>query len=175
MKRIPYTTPADEFLFASIGRLTIAWAFIEIALDHMVFIIHHHIGGKDIEREMPWSLSRKVRYLRKCFNKLAPLAPYRDGAIALLGEVTQLSVMRQDIIHGVTTDHPEGATQIKMLRLIRGGDTYEHREISVSSLEILESAADANNLGNRLLKFALPLAKQFVPDKSNDPNSKLPR
>ncbi len=73
-----YTTPVeDEFLFSSIGRLKmhlLGWCH-EFALDAIILIIHHRVGGKSIEQEMPWSLSRKVKYIRKCFSKLDPLKP----------------------------------------------------------------------------------------------------
>lgn len=167
MDHIPYTTPADERMFSSIGRLVVAWSGAETAIDFLVLFLHHNVGGRTIEREMPWALSRKVRYLRKCFNKLTPLAPHRDHALPLLDEVTALSEMRQDIIHGYVADHAEGSDQIKIVRILRGGEFYGYRPISVTAVTIMESAADAMDLGTRLLRFATTIGEKFPFDQTD--------
>lgn len=144
-----YQTPEDEFLFASIGRLTISWAVLELGIDVLIIAIHGQLGGTEIEAERPWALKRKLKYLRKCFSKLAVLSPYTKEALTLFDEIATASYMRHDIVHGVATHHPEGATELPMMRLIRGSHLKAAKFYKIETIEILRAAVEANNLGGR--------------------------
>jgi hypothetical protein len=170
-----YTTPEDELLFSSIGRLTISWARLEVALDALITIIHHRVGGKSIETEMPWMLARKLKYIRKCFAKLGPLKLYAQGVSELMEEIRLASEMRQNIIHGISLHHPEGATVLKMARLVRGGEHYTAHVFEVSSMEIIESAVAVIRLSNRVTALCKSLIAIFGIDKFKQADSKLPR
>ena len=50
-----YTSPADEMYFASIGRLTISWAMLEMALDCGIILLHDYLGGKTLNPVRPWA------------------------------------------------------------------------------------------------------------------------
>ena len=165
MPKPTYTSPEDEFLFSSIGRLTISWAILESTLDGLITIIHHRVGGKTIEPDMPWALKRKLKYIRKCFSRLKPLEPFAAPIPALVDEILTASEMRQNIIHGVATDHPEGATTLKMTRLVRGGEFYEQHRFEVSAVEILLAAVEANKLCGRAFSVAKGLIAAFGIDK----------
>jgi hypothetical protein len=115
--RVPtYTGPADEAFFSALGRLTISWAQIELGIDLTVTILHYSLNGQELEREMPWSLKRKLKYMRRCFNGLRIhgkafelLAPTIE---ALAGEIDAASEFRHDLLHGFALSHPEGASEI---------------------------------------------------------------
>jgi hypothetical protein len=160
-----YMSPADEMLFASIGRLTISWAIIEGSLDVIVSIIHHRIGGKAIEPEMPWALKRKLKYIRRCFSKIEALKSFADPVPNLMTDILSASEMRQNIIHGVATHHPQGASTIKMTRLIRGGEFYFRKNFQVTTIEILQAAVAANKLSARILAVYNVLLAKFPPEK----------
>ena len=70
MSEPTYTTPEDELLFSSIGRLTISWARLKVGLDALITIIHHRVGGKSVETEMPWMLKRKLKYIKSASRHL---------------------------------------------------------------------------------------------------------
>jgi len=175
MDKPTYTTPADELLFASIGRLTISWALIESTLDGIITIIHHRGGGKTIEAEMPWMLKRKVKYIRKCFLRLDALKPFSEHVPQLMTDIVAASEMRQNIIHGVATEMPEGTAQLKMARLVRGGEFYEQKHFEVTATEILTSAVEANRLAARCLNLGISLIVPFGIDKFKQPSGKLTR
>jgi hypothetical protein len=175
MSEPTYQTPEDEFLFGSIGRLTISWALLEAGLDGIITIIHHRVGGKTIEADMPWMLKRKIKYIRKCFSRLDPLKPYSTDVPSLLDEILNASEMRQNIIHGVAMDHPEGATTLKMAKLIRGGEFYEAHHFEVSSTEILASAVAALRLSTRVGALAKVMIAAFGVDKFQQTTGKFTR
>ncbi len=159
-----YTTPADEEFFAAIGRLTISWAQLESGIDLTVLMLHHNLNGRQFQREIPWTLSRKLRYIRKCFNGLKAthgkafelLAPAIEK---LTAEIEAASEFRHDLLHGFALDHTEGASEVEMYRLLRGDVPYARKKFTVSTAQILEQAGLAVKLGGRAIKLALGLQK----------------
>jgi hypothetical protein len=175
MEKPTYTTPADELLFASIGRLTISWALLESCLDGIITIIHHRVGGKTVESDMPWMLKRKVKYIRKCFSRLDALKPYLEPVPQLMTDIIAASEMRQNIIHGVAIEMPEGTAQLKIARLIRGGEFYEQKHFEIPAKDILESAVEASRLGARSITLARALIAAFGIDKFEQSFGEFPR
>jgi hypothetical protein len=83
-----FTAPEDEAFFAAIGRLTIAWAHLELGLDWLVRIIHHNLGGRErIAAIEPISLKRKLDYLRTAFRSLPDLASFKDRFPRIADEI----------------------------------------------------------------------------------------
>jgi hypothetical protein len=160
-----YTTPADEALFAAIGRLTISWALLEAGLDYSIIMLHKELGGDKIEPEMPWALKRKLKYIRKCFNRIDGLTQDRETVAKLLDNIDTASEARHDIIHGVATSHPEGATQVGMVRLLRGAETITAKHYTFTTKEILRRAADANKLAGLTLALAQWLKALIWPEE----------
>lgn len=124
-------------------------------------MLHHNLNGRQFEREIPWSLSRKLQYVRKCFNGLKQhgkafqeLAPIIER---LTAEIEAASEFRHDLVHGFSLDHEEGASKVEMYRLLRGEIPYARKKFTVTTLQILEQAALASKLGGRALKLALGL------------------
>jgi hypothetical protein len=149
-----YTKPNDERFFAAVGRYTISWAFLETAIDHMVFASHTWAGGNEIEPEMPWAIDRKIKFLRKSFKRLPGFQPFAVEGEMILNDAKKASDNRHDIIHGVITDHPEDATIVKMVRLMREKSGRSFKEYHVSTGGIEREAVDTNLLGNHALKLA---------------------
>ena len=71
---------------ASVGRLTISWATLELTLDLTAYILFHSYNGSSLEWALPRSLERKIRFLKGGFRKLTPLPAHRDGAIRAMAE-----------------------------------------------------------------------------------------
>ncbi|MGH7785015.1 MAG: hypothetical protein ACREO5_14385 [Candidatus Binatia bacterium] len=159
-----FITAAPESLFGAIGRHTISWAFVESAIEYMVVASHSWAGGDEIEPEMPWSLDRKLRFLRKSFDRLPKFKPYATDGLPLLDDIKIASDIRHDIIHGVVTNNPDLALEVKMVRILRSKTERTIKEYRFSTIEILEAAVAANELGRR----ALPLAMRIVGDLSPD-------
>jgi hypothetical protein len=157
-----YTTPADEALFAAIGRLTISWAHLEAGLDYSIILLHKELGGDKIEPEMPWALKRKLKYIRKCFTKIDQFKQDRETVCGLISDIDAASELRHDIIHGVATSHPEGATSVGMVRLLRGADVITAKHYTFTTKDILETAVRANKLAGLTLALATWLKNLVV-------------
>jgi hypothetical protein len=159
-----YTTPADEDFFASIGRLTLSWSQIECGLDVTILLLHHTLGGRLMEREIPWSLKRKLNYIRKWFKKqrlgkaFEILEPSVD---TLLTEIERAAEFRHDLIHGFALEHLEGSGEAQMTRLLRGEKPGAPKKFTVTTIQILGEAVTAGKLGGKALKLATSL-QQFI-------------
>jgi hypothetical protein len=158
-----YTTPEDEALFSALGRHTLSWSFIEAATEYMVFAIHTWGSGHTIEKEMPWSLERKLTYLRKAFRRLPRLISFSEAAFPILNDIKSASDIRHDLIHGIATEHIEGANEIRMTRILRGKTTRTLKEFSVSTTEILQAAVEAQKIGSKSLYLATRVIAALAP------------
>lgn len=93
----------DEYseLLLSIGFTEVKWAQIELTLDAWIMTIYHRVGGRGHTKEIPISLSNKLKFLRRSFNQAVALASFRERALAVLGSVKELSTTRHDLTHGI--------------------------------------------------------------------------
>lgn len=145
------TSLADEQFYGAIGRLTISWAHTEFGLDCMAEIIHHGFGGKDIEPEIPRSLSRKLTYLRKAFRRLPIPEEALNGHISLFDAISAESGMCHDIIHGFLLSHEKDVGRAILMRATRDRDgKVTKRQVPVRTGDILTAANRAYDLGNKV-------------------------
>lgn len=154
-------------VYSAIGRMAISWAIIELSLDCLISMIHHNIGGKDVEPDLPWALQRKLKYIRKCFKKLDRLAPFKDDIDNLMADIAIASEDRHNIIHGVATKSPEGQTELQMIRLLRGGTHYVEHRFNVTLLGIMKNANKANALAGRVLLIGKTLEESLSDKEEN--------
>lgn len=165
-----YTSPADEAFFAAIGRLTLSWGHIEFGVDAIVAILHWNLGGAKTERVMPWALKRKIRYIKAYFRRQMPDSEITTRMCELLDEVGRASEDRHDLVHGFTVEHPEGAGEAKLVRLLRSETgKFTQKHVHVTTAMVLQHAVAANKLGTRVLEVTLALA-QGITQEANQPN-----
>ena len=137
----------DDGFAAAIGRLTLTWASLELALDIWAHEIFHRFGGSGLEDALPRPLDRKIRFLKDAFRKLAPLAPERDRAIRLLDRVGGAADFRHDMIHGVAVGQIEGdPSMVPMLRLLREKTSLHAKRFAVSSEMVDQEAVKVARL-----------------------------
>lgn len=145
-----FTSPKDELFFAAVGRLTLCWAHLEFFLDCMVAATHAHMGGKEIEKQIPRALQRKLTYLRAIIKRL-PLPPDAvQGYLDLFDGIETAAETRHDIIHGAVIDQVEGSGEAKMVRLLRGESGNIPKHFTVTTAGILEATRNIQRLTNKL-------------------------
>jgi hypothetical protein len=159
-----YTSQADEHFFGAIGRLTIAWGYLELGLDCVIFEIHRAFRGNEIAPELPRSLSRKLAYLRKWAKKMVADDEAVAGYHSLLESIERSARTRHDLIHGVVTEMAEGSGEAEYARLMRNPDGYEIREIAFTTTDILQAATEAQRLSGKTLLWATEIQK-FVSEQ----------
>lgn len=168
-----YTSQADEALFAAFGRATISWGHIEYALDVFVMILHWRLGGQQtVERIIPWSLSRKLDYIKRYFRKHYPSYPATKQICDLMDQISSASESRHDLLHGFVIEHAEGASEAKLVRLLRdsGGGLPRERHITVTTTTVLQNAIDPAKLGAKLIHMVNSLVEAFPRNEANKPS-----
>lgn len=91
----------SDRLAKEVGRLVIAYAFLEHWLDGMVKIAFDHVeGGKALAKKHPVQARNEADFLRKCLTDLALLEAFRDEGISILDRAKDLAEFRADIVHG---------------------------------------------------------------------------
>lgn len=147
-----FTSPEDERFFGAIGRLTISWGHVDVALDVLVYEAHtYHGGDKLIEREAPISFQRKIRYLRKAFRKIPTFQPYNERFEAIANALVKESKTRHDIIHGFVVHHLPKTSEAVMFRWPPG--EYRGKPFNITTAKILEAAVRVQKLNVLALAF----------------------
>jgi len=147
---------ADDF-YASIGKFAISWAYVEFGLDWMLVHIHHQLEGKEqVEPEIPISLQRKLKYLRKAFRTLPRLASFKDRFEKIADRIRDASDERHDLIHGFIVSQ-EGEKAV-MARLVPG--TKMPKIFPVTSVSFLRAAVQADEI--QAMMFAAEVSEVFL-------------
>jgi hypothetical protein len=165
----PPPIPADVLMavYAAVGELVIGWALAEQMLDHMVTLCFHGAGAKT-ERELPVALTRKLRYLRKCFARVPSLPPFRERASNLLDETEKLSDIRHTVIHGAISDYDTTTETIIFVKLKAVKDRHWVDPRRVKGTALLAAGGEAADLGSRLGDLARGLFDTLVPENVRD-------
>ncbi|HEY8595999.1 MAG TPA: hypothetical protein VIL84_12220 [Devosiaceae bacterium] len=113
-------------IITSVGMLVLNWSFVENTLDMWTAIAYRDVGGDEIEKEIPKMFSRKVKYLRKCFRRLAPLAPHRKACLHFVERAKAISDIRHNIVHGTLSDYDPETEMITFSILELNPDKTQH-------------------------------------------------
>jgi hypothetical protein len=133
---------SNEPFFAAVGRFTLTWAHLEFALDAAISIIHQRLGGRAVERDAPMHAGRKVKYLKRCLTRLTPLSRFRDETLPVLQAITAAVEFRNNIVHGAITEHPLGANEVTLVRLLHSSDGQHTPQPLKVSIALLDEATN---------------------------------
>lgn len=155
--------PDERDFFAAVGLYTILWAQLEAGLDFIATIVHQPLGGDQIEPELPRALQRKLDYLRKAFQRLAPLAPYQQRAVDLVANIIAASETRHDLIHGCLVSRPVGQTvEAEMFRLLWEKTHYREKTLTIGTGDIIAASNRVRDLAYQALILADAMVKAFL-------------
>ena len=146
---------SDEF-YLEVGKLTVAWAQVEIPLDFITGIFFMFAGGtKRLARRLRRPLDQKLTFCRRCLGEVPQLGPFREGLVVTLDRVEQLSDHRHRIIHGLVDTFTPVPPGVIIIRKIEYGNLeHEFSEHRTSLEEIRELTKDIVALGAATIKVA---------------------
>ena len=153
----------DNFqsLCAAIGFVVVNWALAEQSLDYTVETIYKECGGNTLEKQLPQSFQRKVKFLRKMFRTSVALQRYADDGNKLLDRMVPLSKTRNDLIHGVVVsiEKVNGRFPIDKLDTQAQEHIVRRIEFDPSTFDTLTN--ELISLGKDLIVFGTSLAQRF--------------
>jgi hypothetical protein len=143
--------------FEALGRFTAAWAYVELGADCLGAIIFHGYGGKKIRPNIPYSLDRKIDYLREAFKTLPDLLAFADRAIPIIERFAAMRVDRHDFIHGLHGNLDErGKIVSGRLRYVPDNLFMNRREVTTP--QMVASSVVAWNVAHDLIGLCLQLS-----------------
>ena len=120
--------PADiiPHFYSSVGMIVVNWSFVENNLDAWSALVYHDHGGSSIERKLPKPISRKIKFLEKCFGALQTLTHVRDEAASYISRVKALSKIRNFVVHGVLSEFDPSDASFTFLRVDTDPEKKQH-------------------------------------------------
>ncbi|CAM9919129.1 unnamed protein product, partial [Phaeothamnion confervicola] len=155
-------------LYPAIGALILNWALIESVLEKWVATIYHCADGKSIDAEIPRMYSPKVKFLRRCFNRLNALESFKPKAIEYLDEADRLAEIKSIVTHGAVSSFDPKSEKIEFTRLDvdrqRSIHTVRSNQLSVTDI------MNAGNAGILLCQNVVTLGHSMLSSLSGDQN-----
>lgn len=131
----------EPCFYEALGRFTAAWAYLELGVDGACVVIFHGLGGKTICANIPYSLGKKIEYLRKAFKKLPDLSPFIERGTSAVEALASLRADRHDLIHGLHGNiNSKGEPIVGRVRYVPDNLFMQHRR-QISAKEINNSTA----------------------------------
>lgn len=154
-----FDNPADNALFAAIGRLTVSWSHLESAIDLAVIYFFRDGGNPAKDKEKPkTALNKKLDYLKRTVRKLEILTRTEvDNWIAVFDAISAEAITRQDIIHGATIEHEEGTGVAISARIIHSPSGIEGKLTEISAHQINVATMRVAELTSVMQRFAYEL------------------
>ena len=153
-------------LYAAIGETVVNWSMIEAALGFWVAIIYQAAGGNRHAKVIPRELSRRMTFLRLCFNKIAALQPFATEGRALLDRIGNIKDTRHMLVHGVVSDYSPDNHEFLFVRLdLDKAKTMQIiKELSIPATKMLNDSGEAMAIATNCLDFAERLLQTLVPE-----------
>ncbi len=141
-------------LFEAVGRIALAWAHIEFALDAM-YAVATHFDPSLVKSKSSQGVNEKRKALLKAFFRVDQLKPHYLAFVQLNARIVEQIETRHDLIHGVVVAWPAPET-LEMMRLLRKDNGIG--KITVTT----ETANAAVGRAEVLMNEALMLAQKVV-------------
>ena len=146
---------SDRLLLEQVGRLTVAWAHLEFALDAMILLIHRTMDGSVHEKRLPRPLERKIEYLRSAFSRLGITATDAASYERFLTDIEAAAVTRHDIVHGFPVHHPSDSGEAKLVRLIIEKDSWAQRQVTIDIDSVTRAVSKTMQLAGKARDWTL--------------------
>ena len=162
-----YGIPEDILvsLYSAIGELVFSWALVEANVNYWIAIVYQRAGGKHVgkNKEIPWGMARKIKFLRQCFNHISALEPFKEEAGALLTRAKSVVKTRDIVVHGIVAEYKSKALELLFVRVDLDSTRTMQRftESWLHINKILDDSGEAIAIGREALKFTERLLEAF--------------
>ncbi len=153
----------DDFssLCTAIGFVVVNWALAEQSLDFTVETIYSKCAGNTIEKQLPRSFQRKVKFLRKAFSTSVALHVYAKDGNKLLDRMEPLAQQRHDLVHGVVVSIESVNGRFPIDKLDYKAQEHIMRRIEFDPKAYDSLVQELLNLGKDLTLFGSTLVQRF--------------
>ena len=161
---MPHRIPKEmhELLCRTVGEFITHWAMVERCVDFCIAIVYQKAGGKHLDNKIPQPLSRRTRFLRRCFNQLTALADFADEGRSLLDRIKALTNVRHMIVHGCLSSYTSDNDEWLFVK----HDISPDKQIHVSNalrIHLGENINEVDALSTDLIDFTDRFLQAVVP------------
>src|ERR1019366_7208598 len=145
-------------LCIAFGLMTLSWAWAENILASTIGVINKNAGPKGYP-ESPLSLKMKVSCLKVALRDISALQRLQNDGRVLAELFIELSLRRNEIVHGAACQLHEGGFQSIGLAVQRGDYAVQNHRFNVSDAVRLES--EISKLSNDATAFLFRVCRIF--------------
>ena len=148
------------------GEFVTNWAMVEMSIDFCIVIIYQLVGGKHIEKEIPRMYSRKIKFLRRCFGRLASLDDFAIEGCALLDRADALMDTRHMLVHGYLSTYTAETDTLLFVKFNVNKDKTMHvgDRLFLTSRQLMDQYIEVDSLNGAFLDFAERVARALMPE-----------
>lgn len=159
-----------EALYSDVGRIVVNWSMVEQSLDFVMAIVYHDVGGRKVNKQMSRRFSGKIEFLRKSFNKLEPLQPFKSEARVMFETAKRLSRTRHDLCHGSLSkyDFENDSFLFVVMDLKDPYTMHDARDAWLLRQQLVDDAASCERLVGELHSLSTRLMEIFMLDDEDD-------
>jgi hypothetical protein len=153
-------------LYAATGELVFSWAIVETALNYWLAVIYQRAGGKHLKKgkEIPFGLTKKLRFLNHCFNQIEALEPFLKEAKSILSRAKIISRTRDMVVHGTISAYNAGKMEFLYVRVDLNKEKTLHKftELWLPITKVLDDSGESIEIGREALDLAGRLLEAFL-------------
>lgn len=158
LKGIPKDPEFVQHIATLIGHVVLNFALFEFALNGIIATTYLSLGGNKLEDEIPLSLSRCLRFVRKAARRLPGLLPDRAELLWIVGEASRLARVRHDIVHGYIAEYDESANHLLTFAKITADrktkQIHEETLRRITAEELVKAGDDVMELAGRAAELS---------------------
>jgi hypothetical protein len=150
--------------YQALGLATSAWAALEIVLNRSILIIFAHYGGASVDKAPPQGMKEIVKFLRKAFEKIEALSPFKEQGLLITQEVESLVTKRHTLIHGVALADAvlAGSALIQKFKFEKSSRKgHVSSETKITTAEIWDFSAEVSKLISKVSHLGIALKEPF--------------
>lgn len=170
---MPKPFVVDDAFFIAVGKITIAWAMIEIPLDAVVGIIFTRTTATEFEKEIPRAFEKKAKFVKRAARQCVELGKHSAAIVALIDRSKALSEARHRMIHGIVDNFtPVDGENILIHKIVYGPQEHFIETHKTSLSEIAAATAAIERVGDEMNFLAWELSEHFgiAPNQRKQPS-----
>jgi hypothetical protein len=141
----------DDDFFGAVGRLALSWGHLDLGLAGMTHLLYYLFKGREITKEKPKALGRRITFIRDIVRRLPLEDEHRARYFDFANQVEVAAEKRHDIIHGAVVEHLDGDGKATLVRIVP--KTGEIRHHTATTKSVLVAAVEANKLAGFAFTF----------------------
>lgn len=158
------TEPEIAALYQPVGELVLNWSVWDSMIVKIVALVFQSTGGKHQEPKIPFEFKRRIKFLRRCVNRIDALKPFAPEMAAILTNAKILSKIRDSIVHGALSkfDPETGRYEFVKLDILKNENIHEGNTLLITIENMREMAERCQAGYARSAAIALRLADTFL-------------